>query len=222
MLLPRPPPINPHMRHVFTLHILRWINFALSCGEKGGGKAKEKQNVKGSEQSQNKSSWKYFPCLRDAFSHFPRRKAENMTNSGGHFVITVAAISASTFCCFSNNYNSRPKRKPTTRWNVAQWKGQRKNTRQEKYKHPVARFLRKKRVGKGGVENQEKLAKKLRCDLPPLKWSNSPQSQHASTPTQELGTHTHTETGHMCTCTARNASTQVQWVLKQNWVFQNI
>jgi len=40
------------------------------------------------------------------------------------------------------------------------------------------------------VENQEKLAKKLRCDLPPLKWSNSPQSQHASTPTQELSTHT--------------------------------
>jgi len=140
---------RPHMRHVFTLHILRWINFARSCGEKRRGKAKEKQNVKGSEQSQNKSSWKYFPCLRDAFSHFPRRKAESRTNSGGHFVITVAAISASTFCCFSNNYNSRPKRKPTTRWNVAQWKGQRKNTRQEKYKHPVARFLRRKRVGVG-------------------------------------------------------------------------
>lgn len=43
-------------------------------------------------------------------------------------------------------------------------------------------------------ENQEKLAKNLGscwvADLPPLKWSNSPQSQHASAPTQGLSTHT--------------------------------
>lgn len=94
---------------------------------------------KGTERSQNKSSWKYFPFLSRGISlpvrifHLRWKARESRTNSGGHFVITVAAISASTFCCFSNNYNSRPKRKAN---NCAEMlpreEGQRKNTRQEK------------------------------------------------------------------------------------------
>lgn len=48
---------SPLVWHV--LHILRWINFAGSCGSRRKGK-----KGGGDEQSQNKSSWRYFPNPR--------------------------------------------------------------------------------------------------------------------------------------------------------------